>query len=1645
MKIRDLRQYVSSICDTDSFEKLGTSDDALLSRMYGLDQGLDATIGGVAAFASHSEEQLFYEFVQNAYDASATALMFFINEDYLVVLNNGEPFYTDRDRKKRNGQLYSFLAKGKSAKYNDPELLGKHGQGSKLLYTLLIDKSIKSNSEQLIKALIEERKAPYLISWYDIVQLQNLLLLKNDWSFTDPEDETEGMLVTKILYSYYPISPGVDESLFSYDELKSAIKAFEELVDPKRNMNRLQQGSALIIPLGQGQFESITSEKNVQRVLTRLGGFSSITSDKDYNHGKHIDHIYVFGNEVEQHPVRSINIEFSEEEEVFQYQFAFNPVFANEGYVNFFKGLPILEAKYGLGFIIDSQKFDDDNSRQRITDNNKTGEQLRIAFRILVEKLRNLKSENAELFDYIYESIISSDIPDGEDYDFIRSAFQEEFSEFLKSNVRTIHGEYVHIDTAQYTSEKLEWIPIEEIGTNRHWVSTDIRKKYDRCGVKGITRVGLSDLLLSADGQKLSKWILSLDKALYEKFHNIVVPFISKGNFADIKLFRSNKGNIYSPAEILDKDNAILIYQDDTLGGLYNGCDVLEYICQPIALESEKPLLDLLAGKIKANEELFATNPASQECTCFILKAAHEAGAINRAYISGIAILQNHTGKRVAFGNLLLSRPNGTSIYDHFLVRGYKPTTIVNDWCVSTPEAYWQWTKDNIDVLCKVEDWAANPEKCLKDISSVYHAQQRGDGRTPADTIELYLDDNGIPTNEKKYRLFNAHSLTNEEYQHLREVFSSAGIILQRFAKPLNTIPFKLSSLSVFDLHEKDVPVDNMVLSAFFKMNDNLLGTGDNNGYHISPSDEQWLIEPLQPQERNYIGYTEEPTAIDTKLSKRGFFRIDSALLKYITGKESLYKFSTNDKLAKHAINAFISESRLFLLPIIDKCNEDVKKYYFDRLGLINIDSSISEDSEEWAVIKYGMRNQQYRQTIFNALRHNNQHLPQYINSSHVECNGQVYSIYDLDEDVKIENESIETFLSLVPAPSEFKEVYYEDRENEISADDLYQQLHDQPLSITQMLFCLDYSLSNEDIKFDGLKLQIGISLSDMLDAIKEREMIGFNRYYRLPGFDIEKQFFADNTLLIESEQLPTELYSWYSKNSEGVSLFDGAHTSTDVHIAIRQAFLKGDAYRSVLNDVKVECLINTLEWISKQQKDVIESSNEYNIVNTIILALPKGFEGAKYLLRYVKAIQNENNALSVYRLERVDADYHILYEEDRFVFSRRLFVSNALSRLVSEKHLYHCQGIDIVHKYKLDNDRRWRVSRVAKEDDAFNEWGDSLYKEWYSLYRIKILLSAQEIAITFSIVCGSEEVFAENIKNAEFGYSRNSFVVLKYPNSDRKSVVKTIESHLAITQDQALLGWFQKPFIALQGMFLDRLDELERIAEDKGLEVKDFITEYTATPASKEDKALTSLTNEQKKKLSSNIDSVLTLCDQFTDDDLTYLKDNLDKIREMMSDEKDEQSQVRQIIGYIGELIYEHYLKEKLRVNYEFSADNGVGEYDFKYTDTDGHAVYVDVKTNLYSLKDGNSPFYLHRTQNGFMHANPQADYRIVRISLKDLHLDKGYADARDVHGKDQDPRVNQRLNDECRRIAKNYWRMAKIEEFTSDSPEYAIRIERR
>ena len=155
-------------------------------------------------------------------------------------------------------------------------------------------------------------------------------------------------------------------------------------------------------------------------------------------------------------------------------------------------------------------------------------------------------------------------------------------------------------------------------------------------------------------------------------------------------------------------------------------------------------------------------------------------------------------------------------------------------------------------------------------------------------------------------------------------------------------------------------------------------------------------------------------------------------------------------------------------------------------------------------------------------------------------------------------------------------------------------------------------------------------------------------------------------------------------------------------------------------------------------------------------------------------------------------------------------------------------------------------------------------------------------------------------------------------------------------------------------------------------------------------------------------------------------------------------ESKVRKNIGYIGELIYEQYLKNA-KIKYDYAAARGVGDYDFSLDAVDSRPkTYVDVKTNLYSFKEEAVPFYIHKSQNRFMQEHPEEPFRIVRISLTDLDLNKSYERMRDLYGPETDYEASEELREYCQKIARDYWRKARIEEFDAASPEYGIKIER-
>ena len=77
-------------------------------------------------------------------------------------------------------------------------------------------------------------------------------------------------------------------------------------------------------------------------------------------------------------------------------------------------------------------------------------------------------------------------------------------------------------------------------------------------------------------------------------------------------------------------------------------------------------------------------------------------------------------------------------------------------------------------------------------------------------------------------------------------------------------------------------------------------------------------------------------------------------------------------------------------------------------------------------------------------------------------------------------------------------------------------------------------------------------------------------------------------------------------------------------------------------------------------------------------------------------------------------------------------------------------------------------------------------------------------------------------------------------------------------------------------------------------------------------------------------------------------------------------------------------------------------------------------------------------------MQMHPDEPFRIVRISLTDLDLKQAYEHIRDFFGAEADYESNPELKKRCQKIAKDYWRAAKIEEFDAASPEYGIKIEK-
>ena len=339
MKIRDLSDYIKQKTNSDieysSGIELLTKNDLLLKELYGAFDDPEGFLKGellkLSSFAEDSQDQVFYEFLQNAKDSGGSGLWVFSNPKLgLLILNDGDPFHTIPEI--TDGSLFSFLGKGKGVKFKDSSKSGKKGVGSKLMYNLLVphtsSDNLKGMSERVAMALSKDLLAPILFSWSkkDFNALRGILEVDD---ISNIEVEAPGnSILCKLFLSYFPALPNQSLSYLGktvvpfgqheFNQFKSCLSA--ALNAFKSDELFYSPGTILYVPAHESTINRL--EEEFEKISQGLAQSLSVLSvDGSLNKVKRI---HLGAKKIEKGEFQSISITVQDNEQEISVSFIFS-------------------------------------------------------------------------------------------------------------------------------------------------------------------------------------------------------------------------------------------------------------------------------------------------------------------------------------------------------------------------------------------------------------------------------------------------------------------------------------------------------------------------------------------------------------------------------------------------------------------------------------------------------------------------------------------------------------------------------------------------------------------------------------------------------------------------------------------------------------------------------------------------------------------------------------------------------------------------------------------------------------------------------------------------------------------------------------------------------------------------------------------------------------------------------------------------------------------------------------------------------------------------------------------------------------------------------------------------------------------------
>jgi hypothetical protein len=355
--------------------------------------------------------------------------------------------------------------------------------------------------------------------------------------------------------------------------------------------------------------------------------------------------------------------------------------------------------------------------------------------------------------------------------------------------------------------------------TKYKWVDSEAFQNLKRHEVIA-QEITFATVIADAEKSKLGLWIKSLSNTDYSAFQKLCDSHKFEQGLSSVKLFRTNKGNLYSYDEL--KSN-IGVYYPIEAGMQFGDC---EHLVEPLSETDVNRYVINLLEKIQTNINAFRESDSSKDDACNLLAwiASKNSNLVSKIK-SEIALLPNWHDDYLPFCELLSVRPNDTILFDKYCIKGYIPSALKGKSWVLDPNKLkkeaWNWICAHWEQIQTNEDWGENTHQYLSDIKRVYKNAPTNEGELQK--LILYLDEFGKPTGSQYSIVSNISRLSEEEYNLLVIKVPQIKFLAYEFYKELSEAPFKVPTIYISDIVGNGIRADKDLLSILVKIADDYL------------------------------------------------------------------------------------------------------------------------------------------------------------------------------------------------------------------------------------------------------------------------------------------------------------------------------------------------------------------------------------------------------------------------------------------------------------------------------------------------------------------------------------------------------------------------------------------------------------------------------------------------------------------------------------------------------------------------------------------------------------------------------------------------------------------------------------------------------